>query len=93
MMEIKVKVFFWMDKIEVFGKTLNKPKVLSGSSTPIPDPFGGISSGVFAVFAVVILTLALASYTPDDEESFTPNGLTSSPVSYTHLTLPTILRV
>ena len=55
-MEIKVKVFFWMDKIEIFGKTLNKPKVLSGSSTPIPDPFGGIPSGVFAVFAVVILT-------------------------------------
>ena len=82
MMEIKVKVFFWMDKIEVFGKTLNKPKVLSGSSTPIPDPFGGIPSGVFAVFAVVILTLTLASYTPDDEESFTPNGLTSSQSSY-----------
>ena len=62
MMGIKVRVFFWMDKIEVFGKALNKPKVLSGSSVPIPDPFGGIPSGVFAVFAVIILTLALASY-------------------------------
>ena len=82
MMGIKVRVFFWMDKIEVFGKALNKPKVLSGSSAPIPEPFGGIPSGVFAVFAVVILTLALASYTPEDEESFTPNGLTSSQSSY-----------
>ena len=82
MMEIRVRVFFWMDKIEVFGKALNMPKGLSGSSTPIPEPFGGIPSGVFAVFAVVILTLALASYTPDDEESFTPNGLTSSQSSY-----------
>tara|TARA_B100000683_G_scaffold47971_1_gene45037 strand:- start:786 stop:3302 length:2517 start_codon:yes stop_codon:yes gene_type:complete len=71
-----------MDKIEVFGKALNMPKGLSGSSTPIPEPFGGIPSGVFAVFAVVILTLALASYTPDDEESFTPNGLTLSQSSY-----------
>ena len=59
MMGIKVRVFFWMDKIEVFGKELNKPKVLSGSSAPIPEPFGGIPSGVVAVFAVVILTLAL----------------------------------
>ena len=82
MMGIKVRVFFWMDKIEVFGKALNKPKVLSGSSAPIPEPLGGIPSGVFAVFAVVILTLALASYTPEDEESFTPNGLTSSQSSY-----------
>ena len=82
MMEIRVRVFFWMDKIEVFGKALNMPKGLSGSSTPIPEPFGGIPSGVFAVFAVVILTLALASYTPDDEESFTPNGLTLSQSSY-----------
>ena len=82
MMEIKVRVFFWMDKIEVFGKALNKPKVLSGSSAPIPEPFGGIPSGVFAVFAVVILTLALLSYNPEDEESFTPNGLTSSQSSY-----------
>ena len=60
MMEIRERVFFWMDKIEVFGKALNKPKGLSGSSAPIPEPFGGIPSGVFAVFAVVILTLALA---------------------------------
>ena len=81
-MEIKERVYFRMDKLEVFGKSLNKPKGLSGSSAPIPEPFGGIPSGVFAVFAVIILTLALASYTPEDEESFTTNGLTSSQSSY-----------
>ena len=71
-----------MAKIEIFGKSLNEPKSLSGSSAPIPEPFGGIPSGIFAVFAVVILTLAIASYIPEDEENFTPNGLTSSQSSY-----------
>ena len=71
-----------MAKIEIFGKSLNEPKSLSSSSAPIPEPFGGIPSGIFAVFAVVILTLAIASYIPEDEENFTPNGLTSSQSSY-----------
>ncbi|MFL2943793.1 MAG: hypothetical protein ACJZ2J_00465, partial [Candidatus Poseidoniales archaeon] len=72
-----------MDKIEVFGKSLNKPSGISGSSAPIPEPFGGIPSGVFAVFAVVILTLSIATYMPgDDEENLTPSGLTSSQSSY-----------
>ena len=72
-----------MDKIEVFGKSLNKPSGISGPSAPIPEPFGGIPSGVFAVFAVVILTLSIATYMPgDDEENLTPNGLTSSQSSY-----------
>jgi len=72
-----------MAKIEIFGKSMNEPKGLSGSGAPIPEPFGGIPSGVFAVFAVVILTLSLASYIPDDEEtSSTPNGLTSSESTY-----------
>ncbi|OIR21901.1 MAG: hypothetical protein BEU02_00895 [Marine Group III euryarchaeote CG-Epi5] len=72
-----------MDKIKVFGKSLNKPSGISGPSAPIPEPFGGISSGVFAVFAVVILTLSIATYMPgDDEENLTPNGLTSSQSSY-----------
>ena len=72
-----------MDKIEVFGKSLNKPSGISGPSAPIPQPFGGIPSGVFAVFAVVILTLSIATYMPgDDEENLTPNGLTSSQSSY-----------
>ena len=50
-----------MDKIEVFGKSLNKPRGLSGGDAPIPEPFGGIPSGVFAIFAVVILTLSIAT--------------------------------
>ena len=72
-----------MAKIEIFGKSLNEPKGLPSSSAPIPEPFGGIPSGVFAVFAVVILTLSIATYMPgDDEENLTPNGLTSSQSSY-----------
>ena len=72
-----------MDKIDVFGKSLNKPKGLSGSSLPIPEPFGGIPSGIFAIFAVVILTLSVATYMPgNDEENLAPNGLTSSQSSY-----------
>ena len=72
-----------MDKIEVFGKSLNKPSSISGPSAPIPEPFGGIPYGVFAVFAVVILTLSIATYMPgDEEENLTPNGLTSSQSSY-----------
>ena len=83
MIQVRVKVFFLMDKIEVFGKPLNKPSGMSGPSAPIPEPFGGIPSGVFAVFAVVILTLSIATYMPgDDEENLTPNGLTSSQSSY-----------
>ena len=72
-----------MDKIEIFGKSLNKPSGISGPSAPIPEPFGGIPYSVFAVFAVVILTLSIATYMPgDDEENLTPNGLTSSQSSY-----------
>ena len=72
-----------MDKIDVFGKSLNKPKGLSGSSLPIPEPFGGIPSGVFAIFAVVILTLSIATYMPsDNEENVSSNILTSSQSTY-----------
>ena len=74
-----------MDKIDVFGKSLNKPSGISGPSAPIPEPFGGIPSGVFAVFAVVILTLSTAIYINigDDEENIAQDGiLTSSQSSY-----------
>ena len=54
-----------MGKIEIFGKSLNEPKGLSGSDAPIPEPFGGIPSGIFATFAVVILTASIASYIPN----------------------------
>ena len=73
-----------MDKIEVFGKSLSKPKGISGSNAPIPEPFGGVPSGVFAIFAVVILTLSIASYMPDDngDNDVNSNTLTSSQSTY-----------
>ena len=72
-----------MDKIEVFGKSLNKPRGLSGGDAPIPEPFGGIPSGVFAIFAVVILTLSIATYMPEeDQQNNYPSTLTSSQSTY-----------
>jgi len=57
-------------KIDVFGKSLNTPRTMLDLSSPQPEPLGGIPSGVFAVFAVIILGISLASYIPDD----TPSG-------------------
>ena len=72
-----------MDKIEVFGKSLNKPRGLSGGDAPIPEPFGGIPSGVFAIFAVVILTLSIATYMPEeDQQNNYSSTLTSSQSTY-----------
>jgi len=53
-------------KIEVFGKSLNEPRAIAGLSGSQPEPFGGIPSGVFAVFAVTILVFSLALYLPED---------------------------
>ena len=39
-------------KIDVFGKTFNTPSTMLDVSSSGPEPFGGIPSGVFAVFAV-----------------------------------------
>ncbi|MCS5647494.1 MAG: beta-propeller domain-containing protein, partial [Candidatus Marinimicrobia bacterium] len=68
-------------KIDVFGQTLNAPRTMLDLSSPQPEPFGGIPSGVFAVFAVIILGISLASYIPDDD---TPqdSGLTESQSEY-----------
>ena len=72
-----------MDKIEVFGKSLNKPRGLSGGDVPVPEPFGGIPSGVFAIFAVVILTLSIATYMPEeDQQNNYSSTLTSSQSTY-----------
>ena len=60
-------------KIDVFGKSFNTPRTLLDLSSPQPEPFGGIPSGVFAVFAVIILGISIASYIPDDD---TPSGST-----------------
>jgi len=53
-------------KIEVFGKSMDTPQSIAGLSGLDPAPMGGIPSGVFAIFAVVILTVSLATYMPED---------------------------
>ena len=60
-------------KIDLFGKSFNTPRTMLDMSSSQPEPFGGIPSGVFAVFAVIILGISLASYIPDDD---TPSGST-----------------
>ncbi len=68
-------------KIDVFGTSFNTPRTMLDLSSPQSEPFGGIPSGVFAVFAVIILGISLASYIPDDD---TPQdtGLTESQSEY-----------
>ena len=76
-------------KIDVFGKSLNTPRTMLDHTNlsairlrpAAPEPFGGIPSGVFAVFAVIILGISLASYIPNDD---TPQdtGLTESQSEY-----------
>nr|AIF23811.1 Secreted protein [uncultured marine group II/III euryarchaeote SAT1000_18_E10] len=61
-------------KIDVFGKTLKTPRTMLDLSAQ-PEPFGGIPSGVFAVFAVIILGISLAFYIPNDAPQDT--GLTA----------------
>ena len=68
-------------KIDVFGKSFNTPRTMLDHTDlsairlkgAAPEPFGGIPSGVFAVFAVIILGISIASYIPDDD---TPSGST-----------------
>ena len=54
-------------KIEIFGKSMNSPQAIAGLSGSTVGPTGGIPSGMFAIFAVVILTVSLATYLPEDE--------------------------
>ena len=56
-------------KIDIFGKSLNTPISVASLSAPQPEPFGGIPSGVFAVFAVIILAVSVVSYFPGDDNS------------------------
>ena len=79
-------------KIDVFGKSLNTPRTMLDLSSPQPEPFGGIPSGVFAVFAVIILGISLASYIPDDD---TPSGgtLTQAQSEYLEDILSELLLV
>ena len=68
-------------KIEVFGKSMNTPQSIAGLSGLDAAPMGGIPSGVFAIFAVVILIVSLATYMPEDLDSSNGN-LTESQSTY-----------
>jgi len=68
-------------KIDIFGKSLNAPISVVSLSAPQPEPFGGIPSGVFAVFAVVILAVSVVSYFPGDDNS-QGGGLTEAQSTY-----------
>ena len=73
-------------KIDIFGKSLNTPSSISSFSDFQPEP-SGIPSGVFAMFAVAILTLSLgagldfSSLFGDDSEPLNPT-LTESQSTY-----------
>ena len=69
-------------KIDLFGKTFNTPRTMLPLSAPQPDSFGGIPPGVFAVFAVVILGISLASYLPDDTDVPQEHDLTEAQSGY-----------
>ena len=69
-------------KIELFGKSFNEPRSISGLSGSPPGLIGGIPSGVFAVFAVLILTLSLASYLPEEEAPQSETPLTEAQSTY-----------
>ena len=69
-------------KIEIFGESMNTPKSITGLSGLDPAPMGGIPSGVFAIFAVVILTVSLATYMPEDT---IPSDQTLTEVQSTYL--------
>lgn len=69
-------------KIEVFGKSMDTPQSIAGLSGLDPAPMGGIPSGVFAIFTVVILTVSLATYMPEDT---IPSDPTLTEVQSTYL--------
>ena len=69
-------------KIEVFGKSFNEPRSISGLSGAPPSPIGGIPSGAFAIFAVLILSFSLASYLPEEEAPQSEMPLTESQSTY-----------
>ena len=68
-------------KIEIFGKSMNSPQSIAGLSGLATAPMSGIPSGVFAIFAVVILTISLATYMPEDTQSSNQN-LTEAESTY-----------
>jgi len=64
-------------KIDLFGKSFNTPRTMLDVSSSQPEPFGGIPSGVFAVFAVIILGISIVSYLPNEETSEESNRQSS----------------
>ena len=56
-------------KIDLFGKSFNTPRTMLDMSSSQPEPFGGIPSGVFAVFAVIILGISIVAYPLSEETS------------------------
>ena len=69
-------------KIDIFGKSLNTPISVDSLSAPQSEPFGGIPSGVFAVFAVIILAVSVVSYFPGDDNSTQGGDLTAAQSTY-----------
>ena len=69
-------------KIDIFGKSLNTPISVVSLSAPQPEPFGGIPSGVFAVFAVIILAVSVVSYFPSDDNLPQDGDLTEAQSTY-----------
>ncbi len=61
---------------------MNTPQSIAGLSGLDAAPMGGIPSGVFAIFAVVILTVSLATYMPEDT---IPSDQTLTEVQSTYL--------
>ena len=69
-------------KFEIFGKTFNEPRSISGLSGAPPSPIGGIPPGAFAIFAVLILSFSLASYLPEEEAPQSEMPLTEAQSTY-----------
>ena len=66
----KGKGIFLMDKIEVFGKALNKPKVHQVLVPQFQNHLGVFLLVYLQYLQLSFLTLALFSYTFEDEEIF-----------------------